>query len=157
MQSKYILDNKYKVTEDGKIINAKTNRVLHQYKGKNGYLICQFGGKTRLVHRVILSAFIPQPKEKEFVNHIDGNKSNNSLNNLEWCTRGENMKHAYSHNLKSSKGENNGRCKLLKSDVDYIRKVYIRGDHEYGELGLAKKFGVSRTTIGAVICKQNWK
>lgn len=157
MPYKYILDDKYKVTEDGKIINAKTNKVLHQYKGKDGYFRCQFGGKTRLVHRVILSAFINQPKEKEFVNHIDGNKSNNSLNNLEWCNRSENLKHAYLHNLKSSKGEKNGRCKLSKSDVDFIREKYIRGDEEFGELGLANKFGVSRQTIGAVICRQNWK
>ena len=156
MQFRYILDGKYNVSDLGQIINPNTNRVLHQFIGKDGYVRCQFGGKTRLVHRVILSAFINQPDEKKFVNHIDGNKTNNSLSNLEWCTRSENMKHAYLYNLKSSKGEKNSRCKLSSSDVDYIRKAYIRGDHEYGELGLAKKFGVSRTTIGAVICKQNW-
>ena len=147
MQFKYILDNKYKVTDDGQIINAKTNRVLHQYRGRDGYFRSQFGGKTRLIHRVVLSAFVSQPEGKEFVNQIDGNKSNNSLNNLEWCTRSENMKHAYAHNLKSSEGEKNSRCKLSKSDVDFIREKYIRGDKEFGELGLANKFGVARQTI----------
>ena len=59
----------------------------------------QFDGKTRTVHRVIAKAFVKQPVGKDFVNHIDGNKTNNNVDNLEWVTRSENMQHAKANHL----------------------------------------------------------
>lgn len=146
----------YEVSEDGEIRNMKTGIALRQFEGKDGYMRTQFAGKTRLVHRVVADCFISTVKGKDFVNHIDGNKMNNNASNLEWCTRNENMKHAYDHSLKSSKGVKNGRCKLTEDDVKYIREHYIKGDNVFGEKGLANKFGVARQTIGAVITGQNW-
>lgn len=151
-----LISDKYEASEEGHIRNRKTKRVLHEFEGKDGYLRTQFDGKTRTVHRVIAEAFIDKKSGKDFVNHIDGNKTNNRSDNLEWCDRSENMKHAYRYGLKTSKGINNGRCKLSYDDVNYIRNNYIPGDNVYGAKALSIKFGVAPQTISAVISGQNW-
>ena len=151
------ISDKYLASSDGHIINKKTGRQLKEFLGKDGYFRTQFDGKTRTVHRVIAKAFVKQPVGKDFVNHIDGNKSNNSVDNLEWCTRSENMKHAYGHGLKSSKGMKNGRSILSEEDIKYIRSNYIPRDNNFGSKVLASKFGVAHQTISAVIRRQNWK
>ncbi len=148
----------YDASSDGHIRNKKTGKILAEFVGKDGYLRTQFDGKTRTVHRVIVMAFIPAVVGKDFVNHKDGNKQNNSVENLEWCTREENMKHAYSHGLKKPpKGEANGRAKLSYEDVQFIKENYKRGDREYGAKALAKKFNVAHQTICAVVSGQNWR
>lgn len=60
----------------------------------NGYLTVFIDGKTRYLHRIVAKAFIPNPENKEQVNHIDGNKSNDCVENLEWVSHFENIKHA---------------------------------------------------------------
>lgn len=147
----------YEVSSKGHIRNKKTKRVLHEFVGKDGYMRTQFGGKTRLVHRVIATVFITNQEKLPEVNHKDGNKQNNSADNFEWVTRSRNQEHAYGLGLKSAKGTKNGRHKLSDNDVDYIRKNYKRGDKDYGAKALAEKFGVARQTISAVVCSQNWR
>lgn len=56
--------------------------------------------KTQYVHRLVAQTFIPNPENKGYVNHIDCNKMNNSIENLEWCTRQENERHAWEHGCK---------------------------------------------------------
>ena len=150
-----ILDN-YEISDDGEIRNARTGKTIKQFVGKDGYLRTQIAGKTRLVHRLVALTFVPSEVGKDFVNHKDGNKSNNRANNLEWCTRSENMRHAYKYDLKSSVGEKNGRCKLSEDDVVYIRTHYLPRDSVYGAKALSKRFGVAYQTICAVVSKQNW-
>lgn len=147
----------YEVSSGGHIRNKITGKVLAEFVGKDGYLRTQFDGKTRTVHRVVATAFIPASTGKDFVNHKDGNKRNNSVENLEWCTRGENMIHAYSHGLiKPPKGEANGRAKLSFEDVQFIKENYKKGDAEYGAKAFAKRFNVAHQTICAVVSGQNW-
>lgn len=150
------ISDKYEASDAGQIRNKKTGRVLRQFVGKDGYMRTQFDGKTRTVHRVIATGFVPAESGKDFVNHKDGNKLNNSAQNLEWCTRSENIKHAFSHGLKTTAGERNPRAKLNSGDVEYIKENYRRGDKEYGANSLAKKFGVARQTICAAVSGQNW-
>ena len=78
---------KYEASTDGHIRNIKTKRVLREFIGKDGYLRTQFDGKSRLVHRVIAQTFLDNPHELPEVNHINGHKSDNSVSNLEYCTR----------------------------------------------------------------------
>ena len=85
----------------------------HTYPGKmltsvtinNGYQHVTIFGKSVAVHRLVAEAFIPNPEHKPYVNHLDGNKKNNDVHNLEWCTAKENVAHAYSTGLIKEKTE----------------------------------------------------
>ena len=102
------LDNysKYLISETGKIYSLFSNKVLTPTLEPNiGYyrvkMVSDDGEKkTFLVHRLVALAFIPNPDNKAEVNHIDGDRLNNDVSNLEWVTREENMKHAHSLKLR---------------------------------------------------------
>ncbi|ASZ71935.1 HNH endonuclease [Lactococcus phage 96403] len=87
----------YEVSNLGKVRNMKNGRILKPSLNNYGYLIhCLYGcdkKKNLLLHRIIATAFIDNPEEKPQVNHIDENKLNNDLSNLEWCTGRENIIH----------------------------------------------------------------
>lgn len=147
----------YEASTEGHIRNKRTKHILKEFAGKGRYLRTQFDGKTQTVHRVIAKAFLPVENGKDFVNHKDGHKENNSVENLEWCTRSENMEHAYKMGLKTSPiGEKNGRSKLTKKDVEFIRMNYKRGSKEYGEKALSVIFHVAPQTISTVVTGQHW-
>ena len=81
-------------------------KIMTSSIGKHGYCCVQlfdYSGsfKTIRIHRLVAEAFIPNPKNKPQVNHKDGNKENNKIDNLEWCTNGENGKHAWDNNLRT--------------------------------------------------------
>lgn len=92
----------YEINEDGVIRNVKSKKVVKGYVEKNGYVRVRFENKCldgvvrTTVHQLLAEAFIPNPENKSEVNHIDSNRANNTLSNLEWVTHSENMKHAYS-------------------------------------------------------------
>lgn len=113
---------------------------------QNGYFYVTFkiGGvkKSFPVHQLVAKAFIPNPNNLPEVNHIDGNKLNNSLENLEWVTRGENNRHAWRTGLQKS-GELHHQAKLSAEQIEYIRS---NPDNLSGT-ELAQKFSVSKSTI----------
>lgn len=114
--------------------------------------------KTFKVHRLVADAFIDNPDNKEEVNHIDGDRQNNRVENLEWCTRSENIIHAYKNGLiKLKTGENNPSSKLTWEEVNYIRKVYIPRHKEYGTIPLSKRFNVHKKTISRIVRNEVWK
>mgnify|MGYP003516325525 CR=1 FL=1 len=120
------------------------------------------GSKYYYVHRLVAMLFIPNPNKLSFVNHKDGNKTNNCVDNLEWCTRSENEKHAWRIGLKSAKtcgtkGEKHGMHKLTQEQVDYIRRVHKKFDSKFGSKALAQKFNVCPQTITNIVNYQNWK
>ena len=107
MEEKFILlpfDNKYAVSNKGKILNVKSGRQLKTNVNKNGYEYVQLStnGKRRTyrIHRLVAQCFISNDDIKPYINHIDGNKLNNDVTNLEWCTAKENDNHARNNNLK---------------------------------------------------------
>ena len=85
-----------------KRIDPSPYHLLKPKRQRNGYLKVRIGSKEMRVHRLVALAFIPNPMNKPDVNHIDGNKENNRVENLEWVTKSENMKHAYENGLGSN-------------------------------------------------------
>lgn len=112
--------------------------------------------RTVKVHRLVAEAFIPNPMNLPQVNHKDGNKQNNSVKNLEWCTHSENQKHACMMGLKRNDGEFNNGHKLTVEQVHFIRNNYVPRDKTFGAVALGKRFGVHRKTIGRIVNDVSW-
>jgi hypothetical protein len=114
--------------------------------------------KIFLIHRLIAEAFIPNLKNKPQINHIDGDTLNNSINNLEWCTPSENMKHAFKIGLiipPDNKGSKNGRSKLIENDIIQIKKLYNERKITHKEI--ATMFDVTRSCISSIINNKAWR
>ena len=152
----------FRATENGEIIGKRGKPLIGRIDrcGYHEVVLSECGkSKSYLVHRLVLSAFEPiSNMDKYDVNHKDGNKQNNCVDNLEWCSRSENVKHAYETGLERKRcGEEHHAHKLTESDVQYIRKVYKKRDPVFGAVALSKKFGVDRTTIHDVIRCKTWR
>lgn len=89
----------YQVSDSGEVVNIVTGKQLKPIHERTGYshvTLCGDGRhKQTSIHRLVAREFINNPENKPMVNHIDGNKANNHVDNLEWCTYSENMQHAY--------------------------------------------------------------
>ena len=92
----------YYITEDGRVFSDKQSKLkeLKLSKNKYGYLRIVLNRVSRDIHRLVAKAFIPNPQNKKEVNHINGIKNDNRLENLEWATSSENRQHAFDTGLK---------------------------------------------------------
>lgn len=93
----------YRVSDQGRVQNQKTGRILKDADDGNGYrmvVLCSDGKcRSTKVHKLVATAFIPDHASGLEINHIDGDKSNNAVSNLEWVDRSKNMTHAISKGL----------------------------------------------------------
>jgi hypothetical protein len=142
------------VSSLGRVRNPKTGTIRKQNLNKCGYYFVSFSmgscnkKKTFRVHKGLAEVFIPNPGNKPQVNHIDGNKLNNNLNNLEWVTCQENVRHAYDTGLTSIQyGLEHHSSVLNWKDVNYIIQNYKPYDKKYGARSMGRKFNVSHSTI----------
>lgn len=151
----------YFVSNLGNVKNSR-GRHLKTELSNTGYYRVHLSkhGKARhiAVHRLVASAFLDNPNNLKLVNHKDGNKLNNTLENLEWVTYSQNLQHAYDSKLRiGNLGERNGGVKLTKLEVIEIRKLYKKQSKEYGSYALARKFNVCSKTILNIVKREHWK
>ena len=107
-----------------------------------------------LVHRLIAQTFIPNPENKPEVNHKDGNKENNSVFNLEWCTHKENVHHAIETGLKDDRGTHSSRASCNEEKVKKIRSLISEGKRNEE---IAKIIGVSKDVVRYIRCNRTYK
>lgn len=141
----------YEITRDGQVINKVTGHTLLGQPNGKGYLRVSIGGKLMFIHRLVAEKYVPNPKNKEQVNHINGDKLDNRACNLEWVTNQENRDHAIKEDL-HCQGE---KCK--QSKLDWEKVDYIRAHPEISTNFLAEKYHVSVSTIRGVRNYRTWK
>lgn len=141
----------YTIYSDGRVRNNRLRRwVNDNIPNHAGYI--RSGHK--FLHKLVAEAFIPNPDNLPEVNHKDGNKLNNAVENLEWCTREKNIQHAFEKGLiKMGKGEAAGNVKLKEHEVLEIRRLYAEGRTQQS---LAEQFNISRGTIGKITTRKIW-
>lgn len=155
----------YEASSEGGIRCKVGNVEKKSKETKHGYLetslhIGKKQKKTRSIHRLVASAWIPNPDNKPEVNHIDGNKKNNHINNLEWVTRKENFEHARKNGLMDGflgssprRGESHRMAKLTEHEVKAI--FQLKGTKTAREI--ADYFNVSLKTVQSIHYRWRWK
>lgn len=143
----------YRISSNGNIWSFKAGRHLMKIhidsKGYKSIRLCE-NGKSKLhrVHRLLAIAFKPNPNNHPCINHIDGNKLNNHLSNLEWCTYGKNNTHAYRNGLKAVVGR-----KLNSLQVSIIKHLFFN----INDRKISNIFNVTRETIRDIRMGKLWK
>lgn len=113
-------NDKYEVSNLGRVRNARTGLILKMHKNQpNGYYRISIDGRHYYVHRLVADTFYDGDHSNMDVNHIDGDKYNNMLANLEWCTRSENIKHAFANGLKYPSSVRVVRCAFCIHRYEY--------------------------------------
>lgn len=156
----------YEVSNLGRIKRIKIGmgascKILKNQKSSNGYrfitLTKNGTQKQFTVHRIVSIAFIPNPENKLCVNHIDSNRTNNNIHNLEWVTYSENIRHSImvgnrNHiKVPNKKGEEHYNAKLKEKDVRLILDSYLNTRQ------LAELFGVQSEAIARIRRGFSWK
>ena len=143
-----MFDNKYTVSSDGNVYSLKgIKKMLVGKIATSGYreVVINHLGKKKylLVHRLVASTFLPNPNDYRTVNHKDGNKINNNVANLEWCSDSDNLIHARNKGLLNTK-INNEIAEQIKNDTGTIREI-------------AKKYGIGKTQVGYIKQGKRWQ
>lgn len=144
----------YFVTKDGEVFKGNKKLKCNNHEGYRRVSITYEDGtsKRQYVHRLVAEAFIPNPENKPFVNHKDGNKSNNSLENLEWVTNQENVTHAKENNLLCVGEEKSGL--YTEDQIHNVCKLLEQGMRV---CDVAKETGVSDKTVSLIKVGKQWK
>ena len=164
-EGRYDVSNMGNVRTVGRFINAPRGRErwiqernLSTHITTRGYVQTMFKIGTKnihqLIHRVVASAFIQNPHELPQVNHIDGDKTNNHVENLEWCTSQDNCTHARREKLyEQARGERGGGAKLTNEEVLFIRTRLASGETH---TAIANDYSISRTVITRIANGTRW-
>ena len=144
---------------NGECTYLTPGKLMSLWVGGTSHYLCvclSRKGKTRkyLVHRLVAEHFLEGWNETLEVNHIDGNKHNNSAMNLEMCSRQQNISHAISNRLKNDSGELSRNAKLTNHEAQMIRKLHAQGVKQNV---LATQFRVCKQTICNIVHYKRYK
>ncbi len=163
IEGTYSVSNRGSVRSIDRYVSFKNTKkfvpgvVLKPNLNRDGYLIvkiCIDGLQfSESVHRIVAKAWVVNPLDLIYVNHIDGNKQNNCASNLEWCTFSENILHAYSLGL-CKRGAKHSKAILTEADIPSIR-LRIRAGETNKQIG--DSYNVHRGTIDAIRRSKSWK
>lgn len=154
----YILPDRYLVNRKGDVYSIRSRRLISQRLDRYGYPRVNLYEGTKLytvtVHRLVAKAFVPNPNNLPEVNHIDGDKTNNNADNLEWVTSSQNQKHAFKLGLQvGNKGERNGMAKYTESDVRLVCEMLADGKRNKE---IRDETGFSRSFIEKIKYGETW-
>jgi hypothetical protein len=139
----------HEVFTNGVVINTKTQCIIQPTENPNGYLKVSLNYKGSIkqisLHRLVALHFLPNPKMLPQVNHIDGDKKNNSANNLEWCTCSYNRKHAIRNGLIPGKTE-----VVSTTELPILLKKHAKGETIRS---MARTLGVQQECLASVLRK----
>ncbi len=142
----------YQVSSLGNV-RRMDGRLIKQWPNSEGYATARLSCPRELVrvHRLVALAFIQNEKNRPSVNHIDCNRSNNEVSNLEWCTQKENLAHMTKLGRRATPqtGRRSFNAKLSEHQVSQIRLLYSKGEHSWASL--AAWFGISKRTAGRIV------
>ena len=154
----------YEISNKGRLRNTNTKRLRKLFVNKNGYHVCSVSLGSRSIkpcwkiHRLVASAFKENSENKPLVNHVDGNKLNNHVTNLEWVTYSENSKHAVETGLVNIiKGEDHTSSKLTNEIVEFVKDNYKPYSEKFGARAFGRMFNVSHSVISDIINNKTWK
>lgn len=146
----------YATSRDGAVMGPSGN-ILKSHTAKTGYCfvsICHDGRIiTASVHRLVATTFIPNPLNKPQVNHKNGIKTDNRVENLEWNTISENQKHSIRTGLRTAKGVKNSQAQLDELSVRVIREAVAANCKKSD---IARYFKVSPATITDIYTRRSW-
>ena len=149
----------YKISNKGRVKSFHGKKpIIRKLNNSIGYRVLYLTKKPSIrelwsVHRLVAIHFIANPENKPEVNHIDGVRSNNNVNNLEWCTSSENCTHAYEIGLRE-RGENFYASKLTENQAIDIINAYKLGCFSQKEL--AEAYNISKSSIKDLLAGRNW-
>ena len=149
---KYIkgFDERYIAKDNGEIFDNKYNRPVCQWTDNVGYKQCILfkNGKRnyKRVHRIIAETLLPNPLNQKQINHINGNKKDNRLENLEWIDNSKNTQHAYDNNLYKFKK------RAYPINVYDLEGVFIKQFPSIRQT--AEQLNLNRKTISAILNKE---
>jgi len=157
----------YFITTEGRVFSSKSDKFLKLFIRKHKYLgYPEFklnGIKTLRVHRCVAELFIPRMEGKDQVNHIDGNKTNNNIENLEWVSQTENQIHSWETGLRKMTDEHKEKLSIsnqgkgAKITEDNVREIFELFNSGIDQKYIGVKFNVNRKHISAILCGKYWK
>ena len=132
------------------------NGKKHNTYNNSGYVSTSINGKPFRVHRLVAQAYIPNPENYPIINHINGIRNDNRVENIEWCNYSHNAKHARAIGLQKDRiGENHPQAKLKEIDVLNMRYFYY--SYIYSVRQLSNMFDVTISHTESIINNRTWK
>lgn len=152
---------KYMIHPEGFVISlkGKTPRILQEskcgYKSKYSFVTLRIGGRNKqeYIHRLVAKYFIPNPDNKQQVNHIDGDTNNNCVSNLEWVTPAENSQHAHDTGLAPS----GVYCPWSKASEEQVVRCYTLHLNGISNREIQKETGLTSSQVWKINTKKQWR